>query len=390
MRAVTRLRAEKRLDMNNAFAIVYAKQGDPQLRELVELRSVAALPFAGRYRMIDVILSNLTNSGVRSVGLITQRNYKSLIDHIGSGKEWNLSKKVGGLMILPPYDLAVGNDLYQGLPDALFSKRDYIEHQRWRYCLLIATDKVYRQDFNAMMDKHIESGADITVLYSRKESLKHDDTGSTYYFQMDGDEVVGMSANGEGPGDVVANLGASIMDKELLMRLVEDTCADGLYNFDMDLLARNIGKYKVVGIEHEGYVGPISSVKTYFDLNTDMLNPDIRNELFDPEFPIYTKTHDSPPSLFESGCDADNSLFGNGCTVKGKVSNSIVFRGVQIDEDADIDNCIIMQNSHIGAGAKLRNMIIDKDAVIEPGARCMSVPYNPAIVRKGAVVEGTR
>lgn len=376
--------------MNNAFAIVYAKQGDPQLRELVELRSVAALPFAGRYRMIDVILSNLTNSGVRSVGLITQRNYKSLIDHIGSGKEWNLSKKAGGLMILPPYDLAVGDDLYRGLPDALFSKRDFIDHQRWRYCLLIATDKVYRQDFNAMMERHIQSGADITVLYSRDDAVMHDDTGSTHYFHLKGDEVVDLSASPEGSGDIVANLGACIMDKDLLMRLVEDTCAEGLYNFDMDLLAGTSGVYKVVGVEHQGYVHPVSSVKTYFDLNFDMLDPDIRYELFNPEYPIYTKTHDSPPTLFEKGCVAENSLFGNGCSVKGKVTKSIIFRGVQIDEGADIENCIIMQNSRIGAGAKLRNMIIDKDVVIEPGARCISVPYNPAIVRKGVVVEGSR
>lgn len=376
--------------MNNAFAIVYAKQGDPQLRELVELRSVAALPFAGRYRMIDIILSNLTNSGVRSVGLITQRNYKSLIDHIGSGKAWNLSKKVGGLMILPPYDLADGNGLYQGLPDALFSKRDFIEHQRWRYCLLIATDKVYRQDFNEMMDRHIETGADITVLYSRDKSLMHDETGSTHYFHLKGDEVTGISASPDGPGDIVANLGASIMDKDLLMRLVEDTCSEGRYNFDMDLLAKGSSKYKVVGVEHTGYVGNVSSVKSYFDINADMLDPDLRHEMFNPEHPIYTKTHDSPPTLFEKGCMVENSLFGNGCKVRGKVSGSIVFRGVRIDERADVKNCIIMQNSRIGAGAKLRNMIIDKDAVIEPGARCISVPYNPAIVRKGVVVEGTR
>lgn len=376
--------------MNNAFAIVYAKQGDSQLRELVELRSIAALPFAGRYRMIDVTLSNLTNSGVRSVGIITQRNYNSLIDHIGSGKEWNLSKKVGGLTLLPPLDHSIGSDIYHGLPDALFSKRDYIQHQRWKYCLLIASDKVYRQDFNEMMDRHIESGADITVLYSRDNSLMHDDTGSTHYFHMNGEEVTDVSAGPEGAGDIVANMGASIIDKDLLMRLVEDTCAEGRYDFDMDLLAKSSASCKVLGFEHKGYVGPISSVKSYFDVNADMLNPDIRYEVFNPEFPIYTKTHDSPPTLFEKGCVAENSLFGSGCHVKGKVAGSIIFRGVEIDEGADIENCIIMQNTRIGARAKLRNMIIDKDVIIEPGARCISVPYNPAIVRKGVVVEGDR
>ncbi len=374
--------------MNNAFSIVYAKQGSPELRELVELRSAAALPIGGRYRMIDILLSNLTNSGVRSVGLITQCNYKSLIDHIGSGKEWNLSKKVGGLMLLPPYDFGSSQGLYRGFPDALFNKRDYIEHQRWRYCLLMATDKVYRQDFNVMMDRHIESGADITVLYSRQPSLLGDPTSATTYFKLDGDCVCDIVEDEGGKPGFATNLGVSIMDKELMMKLVEDCCAEGKFRFDMDLLKNAINNYKVIGVEHEGYVGRIASVKTYFDLNQDLLDADVRYDLFNPENPVYTKVMDAPPTRFAKGCDVERCLFGNGCDIKGHVKSSIVFRGVEIAEGADVENCIIMQNSRIGSGAKLRNMIIDKDVTIEPGARCVSVPYDPAIIRKGSVIEG--
>ena len=374
--------------MNNTFAVVYARPSTEQLRELVELRSVSALPIGGRYRMIDIVLSNLSNSGVRSVGIITQRNYKSLMDHIGSGKEWGLSKKNGGLLILPPYDLATGNSLYRGLPDALFDKRDFIEHQTWDYCLLTATDKVYRQDFNAMMDKHIETGADITVLCSRDARLMSDDSGETTFFEKDGAFAVDLDASPNAGKNLIANMAACLMSKKLLTRLVEDAVAEGHYDFDLDILKAATHDYKVAIFEHEGYVGGITSVKSYFDLNQDMLDKDVRYELFNPDFPVYTQTMDSAPTKFEAGCEVDHSLIGTGCEVRCTVKNSIIFRGVEIAEDADVENCIVMQDTKIGAGAKLRNMIIDKDVNIEPGARCISVPYDPAIIRKGAHVEG--
>lgn len=374
--------------MNNAFSIVYAKQGEPQLRELIELRSTAALPIAGRYRMIDVLLSNLTNSGIRSVGVITQRNYQSLMGHLGSGKEWDLSKKSGGLKILPPYDLSTGSELYRGFPDALLAKRDFIEHQRWRYCLLMATDQVYRQDFNQLMERHLESGADVTVLYSRDARLMADDSGSTTFLELDGSRVRSVLANSTGRDDCCANLRVCLMDKDLLMRLVEDTCADGRYDFDMDVLKLAVEHLKVMAVEHEGYVGRVSSVQSYFELNQDMLDKEIRYEMFNPNFPVYTKTMDAPPTRFSRGCDVEHSLFGNGCDIRGHVKDSIVFRGVQIDSAADVENCIIMQNTRVGAGAKLRNVIIDKDVLIKPGARCIAAPYDPTVLRKRSVVEG--
>lgn len=374
--------------MNNAFSIIYARQGGSQLRELIELRSTAAMPIAGRYRIIDVLLSNLTNSGVRSVGFITQRNYKSLIDHIGSGKEWNLSKKVGGLMILPPYDLSMSSELYHGFVDALLSKRDFIEHQRWPYCLLMATDQVYRQDFDILMDRHISSGADVTLMYSSDERLMGDKSGATTFLEMDGDRVLNILTAPTGKDNCYANLRACLIDKKLLMRLVEDTCAQGRYDFDTDLLKMAVEKYKVMGVRHDGYVGRVTSVKSYFDLNQDMLDKEIRYELFRPDFPVYTKTMDAPPTKFARGCEVEHSLFGNGCNIRGRVSNSIVFRGVKIDPGADVENCIIMQNTHVGSSARLCNMIIDKDVVVEAGARCISAPYDPRIIRKGAVVSG--
>ncbi len=373
--------------MNNAFSMIYARQGDPQLRDLIELRSAAALPIAGRYRVIDLLLSNLTNSGVRSAGIITQRNYNSLMDHLGSGKEWGMSKKVGGMHILPPYDLYTGSDLYRGFADALLSKRDFIDHQRQPYCLLVGTEFLYRQDYNELMERHIESGADITVLYTRDKRMLEGDIDTVTFFEMDGDRVVDVTEEPTGSENCVANMRVTFMKKELLKRLVEDCCAEGEYEFDEGVLKAAAHDLKVEGVEHKGYVGRVTSVKSYFDVNQDMLDKNVRRDLFNPEFPVYTKTMDAPPTKFSRGCEVEHSLFGNGCSIDGRVKNSIVFRGVQVEQTADVENCIIMAGSRIKSGAKLRNMIIDKGAVIERDVRCISAPYAPKIIRKRAIVE---
>lgn len=373
--------------MNNAFALIYASQGNPQLRDLIELRSCAALPIAGRYRIIDIILSNLTNSGVRSVGIITQRNYNSLMDHVGSGKEWNLSKKNGGLTILPPYDLATGNELFRGFVDALLSKRDYISHQRQQYCLLLGSEQVYRQDYNTLIEKHMETGADVTVLYSDDPKLMKITGEDGNFFETDGDRITKLLSAPTGEKNCVASLNAVVMDKKMLKTLVEDACSRGEYIFSEGVLKTAVENYKVVGLKHEGYVGRVTSVQSYFEVNHDMLNPHILHEVFNQELPVYTKTMDAPPSKFMRGCEVEHSLFGSGCDIKGRVKDSVIFRGVSIDQTADVENCIIMQNARIESGAKLRNMIIDKNAVIGKDVRCISVPYDPKIIRKGTIVD---
>ena len=366
--------------MNDAFAIVYAEQGSSQLRDLIALRSVAALPFAGRYRIIDLLLSNLANSGIHNVGLITQRNYKSLMDQIGSGKAWDMSKKNGGLMILPPYDLEGSPGNYHGICDAIFAKRDYLQHQRQTYCLVLGSEVVYRQDYEAMMERMQQTGADIVLLCSSSERLMADGpTRATFVKADDEGRVTGIAyepLEAEGKSE---SLGCCLMRKDLLARLVEDACAAGRYNFATDVLAAALADCKVVVAEHEGYAARVTSVKSYFDLNHDMIDPNVRRDLFFSDAPVFTKSLDAPPVKF-------NSLIGNGCDVRGRVVDSIAFRGVVVEEGADVENCIIMQNTHVGAGAHLRNMIIDKDATVVAGARRVALPESPEIVRKGAVV----
>ena len=374
--------------MNDTFAIVYAGHGNPFLGDLIAHRCVSALPLAGRFRTIDVMLSNLSQSGVRNVGVIMQRNFQSLVEHIGSGDAWDLSSKAGGVALLTPFDQGLGTDLYQGFGDALFAKRYYLNRQRAKYCLLLASDMVYREDYNRLLDHHLETGADITLLYSRDLRLGLGDPTHVANLHISDDGwVMGADFGPRSEDEGCYNLGACIMDKDLLMQLVEDACAAGRYDFVSDILGPATATHKVAALEHVGYASRLTTVKSYFDITRDMLDPDVRGELFYDRGPVYTRVADAPPVRYCSGCEVENSVFGNGCNVRGRVVGSVVFRGVSIESGADVENCVIMQDSRIGKGAYLRNAIIDKDVVVSDGARVVGTPDSQVVVRKGLIVK---
>lgn len=373
--------------MDNMFAIVYAGHGNILLGDLLAYRCVAGMPLASRFRNIDLLLTNLDDSGVRNVGLITQRNFQSLVEHVGSGATWDMSRKRGGLAVLSPFDQGTGTGLYHGLGDALFAKRYFLDRQLGRYCLLLGTDTVYREDYRRMLKAHKDMGADITLLYSRDSRLASNDIIGSIRLGIDADGWVRETTySAEFDGQSCFSMGACLMEKDLLVRMVEDSCAKGGYNIVTDMLGPALESYKVAAVEHTGYAARISSVKSYFDISRDMIDPDIRKELFYEHGNVHTFTKDAPPVRFATGCQVQESIFGNGCVVFGSVSGSVVFRGVTIERNADIKDCIIMQNSLICEGAYLRNAIIDKDVVMGPGTRIVGTPDMPAIVRKGSVI----
>ncbi len=375
--------------MNDTFAIVYARHGNPLLGDLIAHRCVSALPLAGRFRTIDVLLSNISQSGIRSVGVIMQRNFQSLVEHIGSGDAWDLNSKSGGVALLTPYDQGLATGLYRGFGDALFAKRYYVNRQRAKYCLMLASDMVYRFDYNKLLEHHLETGADITVLYSRELRLEQGDPTHLANLHINDEGwVVAADFEPVGPEGGCFNLGACIIDKDLMLRLVEDACAEGKYNFVTDVIEPAVGKYKVAALEHTGYSGRLTTVKSYFDMTRDMLDPQIRDELFEANGPVYTRIMDAPPVHYNAGCEVENSVFGNGCDVSGRVVGSVVFRGVTIEAGADVENCVIMQDSHISSGAHLRNAIIDKDVIVGKDARLVGTPTQVAVVRKGTIIEG--
>ena len=207
--------------------------------------------------------------------------------------------------------------------------------------------------------------------------------------QIDADgRVVAAEFGSAGDAPGCFSLGACIVEKGLLMRLAEDACAVGRYNFVSDIIEPALAEYKVMALEHEGYAARMATVKSYFDVMRDVIDPAVREELFFERGPVYTRVADAPPVRYAAGCEVEDSVFGNGCDVRGRVSGSVVFRGVSIEAGADVGNSVVMQDSRIGEGAHLRNVIIDKDVVVEPGARVVGTPDAPRVVRKGSVVKG--
>ena len=373
--------------MNDTFAIIYAAHGNPLLGDLIAHRCVSALPLAGRYRTIDVLLSNISQSGIRDVGVIMQRNFQSLVEHIGSGDAWDLASKRGGVALLTPFDQGLGTDLYRDFCDAAMAKRYYFDRQHAKYCLLLASDLVYRFDYNKMMEHHLKTGADMTVLYSRDLRIRTGDPTHFAHLHIDDDGWVRtLDADPAGPEGGCYNLGATLVSKDLIMRLIEDAAAEGRYNFVTDVIEPALSLCKVAAVEHTGYVSLLTTVKSYFDMMRDTLDPDVRDDLFYAHGPVYTRVADAPPVRYARGCEVENSVFGNGCVVRGRVAGSIAFRGVFIDEGADVQDCVIMQDSHIGKGAYLRNAIIDKDVEVAAGARLIGTPDMLKVVSKGLKV----
>ncbi len=375
--------------MNDTFAIVYARHGNLLLGDLIAHRCVSALPLAGRFRAIDVLLSNVSQSGIRNVGVIMQRNFQSLVEHIGSGDAWDLNNKSGGVALLTPYDQGLATGLYRDFGDALFAKRYYLNRQKAKYCLLLASDMVYRQNYEEMLEHHKQVGADITILYSRELRLEQGDPTHLANLHINDEGwVQGVDFEPVGPRGGCFNLGACVMDKDLLLRLVEEAGAEGKYSFVSDIIGAAIEKrYKVAGYEHAGYSARLTTVKSYFDMTRDFIDPQIRSELFEENGSVYTRIMDAPPVRYNTGCQVENSVFGNGCVISGRVAGSVIFRGVTIEAGADVENCIIMEDSHIAAGAYLRNVIIDKDVEVCAGAHLVGTPTQVAVIRKGSIVE---
>lgn len=239
-----------------------------------------------------------------------------------------------------------------------------------------------------MIEQHLATGADITLLYHREKDIQAGDPYQRLTLDLDGDGLVrSMEYQSFTPSSDCVGLGACLIDKDLLVRLVEDACAEGHYNFITDVLNQAIHNYKVMGFEHNGYTARLTSVKSYFDVNMDMICSDTRNDLFSGK-PVYTKVRDSIPVQFAATCDVANSIFGNGCNIRGKVRGSAIFRGVTIEDGADLERCVIMQGTHIGHGCHLRNVIIDKDCTIEDNTRLVATPDDPLVVAKGSVING--
>lgn len=352
----------------NAISIIFPNSYDSMVPELVNERLMASIPFAGRYRMVDFILSSMANCGIDNISMIVRQNYHSLMDHLGSGREWDLVRKNGGLNIFPPFS-EKNVKVYNGRVEALASILPFLKSQREKYVIMSDADIAVNFDFNDLIREHEESGADVTVAY-REETIEkpisddekpHQDFYYTLSIQ-DG-RVSKIYINPTNPGVHNFSMNIYIMSREHLIDMINTAFMRGLVYFERDILAPNVDRIHIHAYRFDGYAARIHSMASYYAENMKLLNEENLNALFSPN-PIYTKIRDDNPTRYINGSRVKNIMAADGCVIEGQVENSILFKGVKIGKGAKVKNSILMQDTVIEPGADVDYVITDKNVVI--------------------------
>ena len=373
--------------IDNAFGLIVTGERTTRLKDLTLSRSAAAVPFGGRYRSIDFILSCMVNAGITSVGLVTEKNYHSLMDHLGSGKEWDLHRKRDGLFILPPFMTKDNAGVFHGAVDAIRSVIGYVRRTAEDYVILSWARTVFNVDLVAMMEQHLNTGADVTILYAEDGSLQPEEQSQDLRLILDEKgRVTEMELDAYRPRSVNRSCDVMILKKELLEYLVEEAYARGEYDFHRDILLKKCRTLNVMGYKYEGFLARLESIESYFTGNMALLNPDVQADLFNTKRPIYTKVKDEVSTRYSVSAQVKNSLVADGCVIEGLVENSILFRGVHVKPGARIYNSIVMQGAEVDENAILDHVILDKGVKILPGRSLQGYDSFPIVIRKNQTV----
>ena len=373
----------------NAIGIIFPNSYDNLVPELAGDRLMASIPFAGRYRIIDFLLSSLANCGISNIAIVVRENYHSLMDHLGSGRAWDLLRKNGGLSIFPPY-AEKNMKVYSGRVEALESILPYLKSKKEKYVIMMDANIAVDFDFNAMLAEHIESGADVTVAYTEQEIpaelIRAGVHGDMYYtLKLDDGRVRRIFMNSEMCGKQNLSMNIYIMDREALIDKIHAAFVRGYSYFERDILAPRLEKYNIRGYKYDGYYARICGLKSYFDENMKLLDDENLDALFTGG-QIYTKIRDDNPTRYINGCKTKNNLVADGCVIEGDVENCVLFRGVKIAEGAKIRNSVLMQDTVVKAGAWLDYVVTDKNVMIEVGQELKGTDTQPFYVAKGHTV----
>ncbi|NBI68471.1 glucose-1-phosphate adenylyltransferase subunit GlgD [Pseudoflavonifractor sp. 60] len=371
--------------MNDLHGILFAYRSDANLGELTRPRNTCSLPFGGRYRLIDFMLSNCVNAGITDVGVVVHQSYQSLLDHLGSGKDWDLSRKHGGLRILPPFSYTEqGQGEYRGSMEALAGVHDYLEDIRQDYILLAWGDVAINLPVNEVFEQHLNSGADITMVCT--PTLKGAPRFSEYVEVSEDGRITDLSIHPTAADKALESLEIYILSKRLLMDMVDYCAAHDVTNFSRGVLQPRMKSLKMVPYVHKGYVGRFQSVGDYYQRSMDLLDPAIRADLFNPSRPIRTKDQSNPSTYYGPESKSTRSLVADGCFIEGEVENSILARGVIVEKGAKVTDSVLMQGTVVKAGASLSYVIADKGVTVNEGRMLMGHATYPLAIAKGSVV----
>ena len=373
---------------NEALGIIFPNSYDNLLPEMTNDRSMASIPFASRYRLVDFILSSMVNGGIDNVSILARENYLSLIDHLGNGREWDLSRKNGGLNIVPPF-AQKSSDKYNGRVEALSSIYNFLSREKEKYVVMSDSNIAMNFDFKDFLEQHIKSGADVTMAYARtvlpnsgkKFSISNKDLFYTLHMDDEG-RVKEINTSPETQEEVCLSMNLFAIERELLIKLISEAYVKGMIYFERDVLAHQLDSLVVRGYEFKGYFARFVSMKSYFDETMKLLDEKNLSALFAGN-PIYTKIRDDNPARYIKGAKVSNVMVADGCVIEGEVTNSILFRGVHVKKGAKVNNCILLQDTVVGENADINYLVTDKIVTIKDGSKAAGTADFPVYVAKG-------
>lgn len=365
-------------------AVLFASGNESKLNELTIHRTTASLPFGGRYRLIDFCLSNLVNSGVTRIGIVTKNNYSSLMDHIRMGRDWDLNRKNGGITVFPPFVLNTSREVYKGKIEALYTVLEFIKRSPEDYVVVSNTNVAANIKYDEILEKHVATGADVTML-CHKACVN---SSKRVIITKNADNLVTDLRAVEIPSDEqqLVSLNMYIIRKDTLVSWVEQAYSRGYVDFEKDILFKEVANNNIYAYELDGYAAIIDDVKTYYYESMKLLDTATREELFGAASKIYTKVKDSVPTMFGAKSSVKNSLIADGCVINGTVENSILFRGVVIEEGAVVKDSIIMEGGIVMKNSKISYFITDKQVVIRENNQLSGAYTYPTIVVKNKIV----
>lgn len=369
-----------------ALGIILAGGHSDRLKELCDLRAISAMPVGSSYRAIDFTLSNMSNSGIDKVAVITMYNSRSLHDHLSSAKWWNLGRKQGGLFVLSPFLSNDNSFWFRGTADSIYQNLSFLKRSNNDYVIIASGDAIYKMNYNEVIKYHEEKGADITIV-AKDMKDSNQDMHTLGIMELDeNNRMIDFEEKPLEPQTTIASLGIYVIKRTLLIELLESIIPEGRYDLVKDIIIRFRKKLNIYAYIYEGYWNTFNSVKAYMDVNLDFLNKEIRDIFINQKPYIETKPKDEPPAKYNSGADVKDALVGSGSIINGIVNHAVLFRNVFVGDNAKVNNSVIMEGSFIGSDCVVENAIIDKEVVVSDGKHIIGTVENPVIVSKGSKI----
>lgn len=376
----------------NVSGLIFSNIHDREIPEMTRIRTMASIPFGCRYRLIDFALSNFVNSEITTVGIVTHNNYASLMDHVGTGKDWDLARRSGGIKILPPfvsaYENRMAGKLYETRLEALMGSANFIDRCGSDYIVMSDCDTILNIDLSDVVRDHIASGAFLTVVTKRFNATKAAFTHDVNVLSIDEENrVTDLSIYCPRRGNLDVSTNIFVIGRNDLLDVISDSIAHGYKSFYRDVIAKQLKKRLIRAYRFDGYCEVVSSLESYFKNSMALLEESVRKDLFaNPDRKIFTKVRNSPPTRYSDDARARNCLIADGCSIEGIVENCILFRGVHIGKNTVIRNSILLQDTYVGDGALLNCVISDKNVVIKDGRHLSGHETMPFFIEKGKTV----